>query len=381
MHDAPHEREDERPGLAEPAISTFNPERVTAIALIVIATIAAVAALWLSAALLVPLVLSVLIAFALDPFVRQLERLRIPRGIAAAVVVAGLLAVLGGTAYGLSDEVSDAAQRLPEATEKIRADLQQLRRDEPGTLDAIGKAADDIEAAASEAAGGRARPPAPPPVDLGRLREWIVVGSMSAVGWTGQLFLLVFFVYFLLASDDLFKRKFVRLAGPALGPRRVTVSMLDGIQASLERFILVTIGMNALVAGATFVAFFLYGMTYAPLWAAVGGVLNTIPYVGSAIATGLFFIAAYVQFGELEHAFIIAGMFLAITSLEGMLIKPWLIGRTARMNNVAIFAGLLFWGWVWGMWGMLLAYPILMVIKIVADHDEALRPVSELLGD
>jgi predicted PurR-regulated permease PerM len=122
-------------------------------------------------------------------------------------------------------------------------------------------------------------------------------------------------------------------------------------------------------------------MTYAPLWAAVGGVLNTIPYVGSAIATGLFFIAAYVQFGELEHAFIIAGMFLAITSLEGMLIKPWLIGRTARMNNVAIFAGLLFWGWVWGMWGMLLAYPILMVIKIVADHDEALRPVSELLGD
>lgn len=365
---------------AEPAAWRISPPRASAIALIVIASIATIAALRWSAGLFVPLVLSVLAAFALDAPVRWLERLRLPRAVAAAIVVALVVAGTTGGIYALWDEVAAAAQRLPEATETLRSELRELRGAEPGALDALGEAAGELEAAATEAAGAQARAPRPVQLDLG-LREWVVVGSMSAVGWTGQMLLLVFFVYFLLASDDMFKRKLVRLAGPTLGARRVTVTMLESIHRSMERFILVTIAMNAVVAVVTFAAFTWLGVSYAPLWGVVGGTLNTIPYIGSAAATAIFVVVGLVEFGTLPDALAIGGVFLAITSIEGMLLKPWFIGRTAQMNNVAIFAGLIFWGWIWGAWGMLLAYPIMMVIKVVSDHDEALTPVAELLGD
>jgi predicted PurR-regulated permease PerM len=337
-------------------------------------------ALQWAAALLIPLVLSVLIAFTLNPLVRLVERLRAPRGLAAALVVAGLVAGIGGGIYGLSETASEAAQRLPEATERLRAELRNWRQNgpEPGALDAISEAAEELEAAASEAAGTTPRREPAPTIDLG-LREWIVVGSMTAVGWTGQILMLVFLVYFMLVSDDLFKRKLVRIAGPAFGQKRLTVSMLDGIQASLERFIIVTVALNALIAVATFLAFEAYGVSGAPLWGVLGGALNSIPYLGSAIAAALFFVVALLQFDALGDAAIVAAMFVGITTIEGMLLKPWLIGRTARINNVAVFASLFFWGWIWGAWGMLLAFPILMVVKIVADHAEQLQPVSELL--
>jgi predicted PurR-regulated permease PerM len=351
---------------------------VATVAVVVLALVAGVWALRWSAALLIPLVMSVLVAIALDPFVRQLERLRLPRALAAGLVLGGLVAAIVGGSWMLRDEVAGAVQQLPEATETIRRELRRLRGDEPSALDALGKAADTIEAAASEAAGTEARLPSSQTMDIG-LREWVFVGSMSIVGWAGQVLLLVFLVFFLLASDDLFKRKFVRLAGPAIGARRITVSMLDGIHRSLERFILVTLGMNAVVAVATFAAFSIYGLAYAPLWAVVGGALNTIPYVGSAIAVAMFTLAAQVQFGNINDALAIGGIFLLISSVEGMVLKPWVIGRAARMNNVAVFAGLLFWGWLWGAWGMLLAYPIMMVGKIIADHVESLHPVAELL--
>jgi predicted PurR-regulated permease PerM len=95
----------------------------------------------------------------------------------------------------------------------------------------------------------------------------------------------------------------------------------------------------------------------------------------------VFFIVAFLQFDSLETAALVAGAFIVITGLEGMWLKPWLMGRTARMNNVAVFVGLLFWGWLWGPWGMLLAYPIMMVIKTVADHVERMHPVAELLSE
>jgi predicted PurR-regulated permease PerM len=378
----------DRPGAGSappggPAAPAAAARQITLVCLILLTVVATVWALRWTAALLVPLVLSVLIALALDPMVRWLERLRLPRGVAAALVVVGLIAAIGGTAYGLSDAVAEAAAQLPEATQRIRAELRELREGEPGALDAVEEAADDLEAAAQEAAGRppqAAASPSAPLADIG-FRDWLVIGSMTMVGWTGQILLLVFFVFFLLASDDLFKRKLVRMAGPSLGPRRVTVSMLDGIHASLERFMIVTVGTNALVAAGTFVAFYTYGVASAGLWALVGGALNTIPYLGSTIAAALFFAAALLQFETLGDALVVASMFVAISSLEGMLIRPWLIGRSAHINNVAVFASLFFWGWLWGAWGLLLAYPILMVIKIVADHSEPLQPVAELLGD
>lgn len=351
-------------------------------ALTIILILAGLAALRLAAGLVVPLVLSGLAAVALEPLVRALHRLRVPRWLAAAFVVGGTVLIFGALGYELSDDAAEAARRLPEATEQLRAELRELRRGaEPSPLDAIAEAADDIEAAATEAAGGGQRQARPESSIALGLRDWVVVGSMSIIGFAGQLLLLIFLVYFLLASGDLFKRKLVRLGGPDMAGKRRMVDVIDEIHLSLERFIVVVVATNGVVAVVAWAGFWWLGLNNAALWGVFGGALNTIPYVGSAISTGVFFIVAFMQFDSLETAAVVAAVFLAITSLEGMWLKPWLMGRTARMNNVAVFVGLLFWGWLWGPWGMLLAFPIMMVIKTVADHVERMHPVAELLGE
>jgi predicted PurR-regulated permease PerM len=135
------------------------------------------------------------------------------------------------------------------------------------------------------------------------------------------------------------------------------------------------------VAVATWLAFRWLGLEQAGVWGLLAGILNSIPYFGPVVVTGGTFVVALLQFGTIRMAIIVSGVSLVITSLEGWLLTPWLTSRAARMNAVAIFVGLLFWGWVWNVWGLLLAVPLLMVIKAVCDHVDDFKRVGELLGE
>jgi predicted PurR-regulated permease PerM len=117
------------------------------------------------------------------------------------------------------------------------------------------------------------------------------------------------------------------------------------------------------------------------VWGLAAGLFNTIPYFGPALVMGAIFTISYLQFGTLLMGAYVAGLSFAITTLEGYLLTPWLTGRAIRMNGVAIFLGLMFWGWMWGAWGLLLAMPMLAAIKSVCDRIEDLKPIGELLGD
>ncbi len=357
------------------------PTRVRSGTLVALLVLVTLVLLHLAAGVVVPFILAVLLAFALDPVVRGLQRIVRSRQLAAGLTVGALVAALAGSAYALSDEAARAAGRLPEATSRLRDQLREWRAGPSKPLDAIGKAADNIEAAATEATGGKQPPPASRSWTAVGLRDWLIVGSMGIVAFSGQLLLLIFLVYFLLASGDLFKRKIVKIAGPALSSRRITVEALEEIQRSLERFVLVILATNAVVGVASFVAFRAIGLANAGVWALLGAVLNTIPYVGPAVTTGILFLVALLQFDRFDMGLLAAGSYVAITAVEGTLLKPWWMGRIGRLNNPAVFTALLFWGWLWGAWGMLLAYPIMIIIKTVADHVEQLAPVAELLGE
>lgn len=357
------------------------PTRVRSRALLALVILVALVLLHLAAGVVVPFVLAVLLAFALDPVVRGLERIVRNRRVAAAITVLALLGALGGSAYVLSDDAARVANELPGATNRLREVLREWRTGTVRPLESLGRAAENIEAAATEATGGQRPSPANRGWTTLGLRDWIIVGSMGAMAFAGQLMLLVFLVYFLLASGDLFKRKIVRLAGPALATRRLTVEALDAIRRSLERVVLVILATNAVVGVASFIAFRAIGLANPGMWALAGAVLNTIPYVGPAITTGLLFLAGLLQYDRIDMAALAAGLYLVITSLEGSLLTPWWMGRIGRLNNPAVLTGLLFGGWLWGAWGMLLAYPILIIVKTVADHVEEWSPVAELLGD
>jgi len=138
---------------------------------------------------------------------------------------------------------------------------------------------------------------------------------------------------------------------------------------------------SAGVALVTWGALWGLGLQQAALWGLVAGVLNSIPYYGPLLVTAGLSIVGFLQFGTVGMTAAVAGVSLLITTLEGSLLTPMLMGRASAMNQVAIFAGLLFWSWIWGLWGMLLAVPMMMVVKVICDHVESLQPVGHLLGE
>jgi predicted PurR-regulated permease PerM len=192
--------------------------------------------------------------------------------------------------------------------------------------------------------------------------------------------MVLFLTYFMLLSDELFKRKLVEL-GPTLTRKKITVRILEDIATQIERFFLVQICTSLLVGVATWLALRAFGLEQAPLWGLLAGVFNSIPYYGPLIVTGGLSIVAFLQFGTIAMTTAVAGVAIVITTLEGTVLTPALMGRAAQMNYVTVFAGLLFWSWAWGLWGLLLAVPLMMVIKSVCDGVEDLQPIGRLMGE
>ena len=350
-------------------------------ALVVLAVAAATALLYWARSVFIPIVLSVLIGYALEPVVRWLTRLRLPRMAAAALVVTTLVGTLGWSGYALTDDARAVVAELPDAVARLR----RIVRREPGEESAIQqvqKAAEELQRTADETAQN----PVPrgvqrvqveqPAIDI---RDYVVWGSANALAFASQATLIVFFVFFLLASGDLFKRKLMRLAG-STERRQITVQILDEINLLIERYLRVVVVTSATVGVATWIAFEAVGLEQAAFWAILAGVFNTVPYFGPVIVTGGTAIVAFLQFGTISMALTVAGIALAITTLEGWLLVPLLTSRAVETNEIAVFLSLIFWSFVWGVWGTLLAVPMLVVAKACCDRIEKLKPVGELLG-
>lgn len=360
--------------------------RPRSVALTVIAAASAMYVLHWAQEVFIPIVLSLLLSYALEPLVAALgrtSRSRMARPVAAAVVVGALTIGLGYTGYALSDEAAAIVAELPEAAQRLRQALRREAR-EAGAIQQVQQAADELQRAAEDAAGGSSTRRSVPRVRIDQpmldIREYLTWGSASLAAFAAQAVLVVFFTLFLLASGDLFKRKIVALAGPSLEKRKITVHILDDINRQIERFLLVRIVTSVIVALATWIAFRLIGVEQAGVWAIAAGVFNSVPYFGPVLVAAGIFVVAFLQFGALAMGFYVAGVSLAITSVEGWLLTPWLTSRTANTNEVAVFVALIFWSFIWGIWGTLLAVPILVAIKACCDRIEDLKPLGELLG-
>jgi predicted PurR-regulated permease PerM len=362
----------------------FDTDRIS-LALFVIAGAAATAILYWAQAVFIPIVLSILISYALEPLVRTMTQIRLPRVIASAVVVAALAGVIGYSVYGLSDDASEIVAAVPEAATKLRQALRREQGQEDSTIQQVQRATEELQRTADEAAGPSTAPRGvqrvqveEPAIDI---REYVMWGSASVVAFAGEAILIVFFVFFLLASGDLFKRKLVKIAGPSLQRRRVTVQILDEINSQIERFLLVLVFASVVVGVASWIAFRLVGLEQALFWAVAAGAFNSIPYFGPVIVSVGTAIVAFLQFGTISMAASVAGLSLAITSLEGWLLMPFLARKVVRTNEIAVFISLIFWTFVWGVWGTLLAVPMLVAVKAFCDHVDNLKPLGELLGE
>jgi predicted PurR-regulated permease PerM len=138
---------------------------------------------------------------------------------------------------------------------------------------------------------------------------------------------------------------------------------------------------NVLVGVLTWVVLRWGGLENAGAWAVAAGLLHVIPYFGPAVTAAGIGLAAFVQFDTLSTSLLFAGASVAIATIVGTFVTTWMTGRIARMNTAAVFVSLLFWAWLWGVWGMLLSIPLTVIVKVVAQRVEQLEPVAELLGD
>jgi predicted PurR-regulated permease PerM len=360
--------------------------KASGLALGIMAVVAVVFALEWAQSFVISLLLGIIFAYTLNPLVVWLERIKIPRALGAGIVMVAVVCALVLGTYSLRGQMRTILEQLPEAASKFSAGLTGLRHGQPSNMQRVQTAAREIERATSQAADSPSTSNQPathvvidkPAFKLGNL---LWAGSMGALGFIGEAAMVLFLVFFLLLSGDTFKRKLVRLTGPLLSNKKITVHILDDINDSIQKYMFMLLMTNVLVGLLTWIALRSIGLQNAGAWAVAAGLLHVIPYLGPGVTAGATGLAAFMQFDSFSMALLVAGASLTIATILGILVTTWMTGKIATMNAAAVFISLLFWAWLWGIWGMLLSIPIIVIVKVVSQHVEQLQSVAELLGE
>jgi len=363
---------------------------VRSTSLAVLALLGIIGFLFVARAVFIPITVAVLASYALTPVVDWLRRTaRLPKPLGAGLTLALILVGIGFGVESLQSQAIQILDIVPRATHKFSAAIQRSAVGPPGAVEKIKKAASEIEKAASAAATdsetparARATSATSTPAPGARFNVWdyVVMGTASALAGIGQLVVVIALVYFLLIAGDSFRRTLMRISGDTLSKKKVTLQILDEIDSQIQRYLLVQIAASALLGVVAWLIFASIGLENALFWGFVGGVLHLIPYAGPTAFVLLVGLVAYAQFESLQPVVLVIGSMLTIVAVIGLLLVPWLTQRVGRLNAVTVFVSLLVWGWLWGVWGLLLGIPIVMAINAVCERIEDLQPISEFLG-
>ena len=374
------------PKAQDPPLTTVNlPADSRNLAEVIVAVVATIFALYWAQRFFIPLFLGIILAYTLNPLVTWMERIKIPRLVGTTIVMVTLLFGVALGTLSLRGQVERILDQVPDAAGKLSVVLKDMAA-QPNTVLKVQAAAREIEQATNQAASGTTASQKPPTRVVieepkFKLLTWLWTGSLGMFGIIGETAMMLILVIFLLLSGDTFKRKLMRISGPSLSKRKITAAILDDIDRSIQNYMLTLLMANVLLGVLTWLAFRFIGLDNAGAWAVAAGVLHFIPYLGpalTAVATGM---AGFMQFESVSMAMLVAASSLIIATLVGMVLVTWMCGKISNMNTTAVFVALLFWGWLWGIWGLLFAIPITGMVKVFAERVEDLRPVAELLGD
>ena len=347
-----------------------------------LAVVTLVAALYLARAFFVPLLIGILGSYALRPVVDWLEARSLPRPLGAALALVAVVGSLTWVGYALREDAATMIEKLPEAARKLRQTMTDSRASGKTPLQNMQEAANEIQGAAADVGlkPGTRHVEVRAPEPSVWLRDYAIAQSGLLISVAAQGPIVLLLAYFLLASGVHFRRKLVQLVGPSLSRKKDAVRILEEIDAQVQRYLLVMLLSNALVAIGIWLAFEALGMENAGVWGVAAGVLHFIPYLGSALIVLGSLVAAFLQFGSALHALAIAGAAMLVAGAVGHVFMTWMQSRAARVNAAVLFITLLFFGWLWGIWGILLGAPLVAIVKVVCDRVETLKPVGELLG-
>ena len=345
-----------------------------------LALLALTAALYLARDFFVPLLIGILGSYALHPLVNRLQSWRVPRSVGAALVLAMVVGSVSWIAVSVSGDAEALIEKWPEAARKLRHEMSVGRSSAPSALQNMRETAQQLQGAATDGGAPQVRAAAQQAPEPTWLTDYTLAQTALIVNVAAQTPIVLLLTYFLLASGVHFRRKLVGLVGPTLSRKKDAVRILEEIDVQVQRYLFAMLASNALLALGTWLAFLALGVDQAGVWGVAAGVLHFVPYLGSALVAVGSGLAAFVQFGSLFWGLAVALVSLVIAAGVGFVFMTWLHSRFARVNTAVLFIALLFFGWLWGMWGLLLGAPLVAIAKVVFDRVESLKPAGELLG-
>lgn len=366
----PPQEERPRPDIKKLRDVLQGPFGIRSIALTGLFILALFYTLYLGRAFFLPIILAILLSLLLTPVVRLLKKLRIPEALGAALVVFGLLGLLGWGVYELATPAYEWVQQAPRSLRKVEAKLREFKK----PMQQMSKASEQVEKITT-VGGGQAS--AKVAVTTETLGEKVFSRATDFIANGAIMFILL---YFLLAAGDMFLRKLIKVM-PSLSDKKRAVEIARQIETEISAYLSTITFINVILGLAVWGIMSLIGLPNALLWGVLATVTNYIPYLGALIMIAVLAMVGFVTFDSLGQSLMAPGAFVGLNLLESYFLTPMILGRRLTLNPVVIFLGLTFWGWLWGITGALLAVPIMVVLKIFCDHSEALAPIGELLGD
>lgn len=353
----------------EPAESRRGFTGTAAFSLHVCALVLASAALYFGKEFFLPIVLGLLGALTLIPIVRWLERRGVPAALSAIVLVLALAFGLGAGAYVLSGPISTWIADAPNVGIRLQAKLSALM----GSVDNLAEAGKTVDELAQ-----RTKDPAVQEVVV---KEPGFLSSATSSLWTGlsRLGIALILVLFLLASGDMVYEKIVRVL-PRLSDKKTAIRIVHDIERSISRYLLTITLINAGLGVAVAVALWTLGVPSPGMIGVAAALLNFLPYLGAIVGVVLTGIFAFLSIEPLGLALAAPAAYLVLTTIEGNIVTPMVLGRRLELNTVALFIGVAFWGWVWGLAGVLIAVPLMVVLKTLCDHLDGWKPLGEFLS-
>lgn len=361
------------PADAEPSPGIVFPLRIDirSVALTGLFCLAVGYTLFVAKSFVVPLIVALLLSLLFSPLVRRLRRARVPEWLSAAAILLVLMGTVGGALYSLTGPASSWLGQAPAAVARAESKLKGVLR----PLQRVSQTADQVEAMTEM------KPPGDRTLQV-EIREpglvQVVFGNTQNV--LGGLIIVGVMLYFLLASGDLFLTKLIKML-PRLADKKRAVQIARETEDSISSYLVAVTVVNVALGVAVGLAMWALGMPNPALWGVLAALTNYVPYVGAVAMILILGLVGLLHFDTLGQAALVPAAFLVLNFLESYIFTPRFVGQRLSLNPVVIFTGVLFWGWIWGIMGGLLAVPILATLKIACDHVQQLRPLGEFLGD
>ena len=318
---------------------------------------------YLAGEIVLPLVFAITLKLLLQPILRMLERLHVPRMLAALLIIFALFGTIVGLGTAISGPAGTWAAKLPEGIPRLQERLSFLRSP-INTLQEFLRQVENLgSTGARQAASGSAGGPT--------LLATLFAGTRS---FASGFFTTVLFLYFLLVSGDIFLRRLVEIL-PRFSSKRQAVDISQQIESDISAYLVTITIMNAVVGIATAMVMWLTGVGDPILWGTVAFLLNYAPILGPSLGVVIFLLAGLLTIDTLWQALLPAGLYLAIHLVEGETVTPMLLARRFTLNPVLVILSLVFWFWMWGIPGAILSVPMLAITKIICDR---VRPLAAL---